>query len=263
MARPKGIAGALMFTALYVAALGQKNELLGRTMKNNRFMAALLTAATSLAGRFPKGMFNQRAFMKRGARTLGAASSLPAAGYSTCNRKGTKNMNAIPQVSTITPTTPHEDVMRATRLEAANLAESVIDLYEAAFPDDLRLRMALPVAKDVAAGLADEWSRVTAFGIATAAVEDAAVLCETCAPEDAARYWAAADAAEAVMYALGAVVDITAVQSAAESALKNQSMAQQTANDKVAPAMQHMATGGAGKSCCQCDGTGQCGAKRQ
>ena len=120
----------------------------------------------------------------------------------------------------ITPLTPHVDVMAMARHGAADIAKSLLIYYESAYPDDKRPRMALAVAYDVANGRESERARSVTAGIAQAAYNDANRAAETCGANHLARYWAAADAAEAVLEALQPVVNITAARQIEEDAHK-------------------------------------------
>ena len=111
----------------------------------------------------------------------------------------------------IASSTPHSVVLSMTRISASKKSMRLAPIYRAAFPDDLRIDMCIAVAMDVAMGVSGDDDRRAAEVIASAAHDDANRCAETCAINQVARYWAAADAAEAVLEALQPVVDINAV----------------------------------------------------
>lgn len=115
--------------------------------------------------------------------------------------------------------TPHEQVMELTRIQAITLARDVLPIYGTVYPDAQgALALALDDAEAYAKGSRSVDSLWAIYKNTETTYMSAVQDYEQCAVDEANRYYAAADVAEAVLGALAPVVDLCGVRTSVESA---------------------------------------------
>ncbi len=121
------------------------------------------------------------------------------------------------EMSTATPPIPATiDHRSRERSEAAQLAESVLHLFECAYPDDSTPRRALRYAHDYATGRCNADEICQAWLMATSYWQWAAAVAERA--EDTDHLRPAEQAAKAVMHALAPELQLTQVEAAVAQA---------------------------------------------
>lgn len=112
------------------------------------------------------------------------------------------------------------ELERAARIEAYKIAESVIGIFNSAFPDISVIKMALPIALDVAEGRSDHEVMAATQEWAHGALQGAMDTTCRVGPNQIWKYHAACMAAQTVVMALDPVIDLDRMKKAAAEAMK-------------------------------------------
>lgn len=123
-------------------------------------------------------------------------------------------------MDTATITSLADARQKKERMEAYHIAESVLDIYESVFPDDLRLRMTMPGAYDYVTGLINEKQLAEHRNLAQAVLDDVGILASQADTESAWVLHPAVMAAYAIAMALDPEINMSEIHHKAGEAFK-------------------------------------------